>query len=93
MERRDRSKKCILDNIRLGFKIGLGSEREIRVQNYTRVGAWMAGKEGNIFYKVSELGVRHLIPSEANFHVSYKEVILIHIHNLWGKGRRKSQSM
>lgn len=46
MERRDRSKKCILDNIRLGFKIGLGSEREIRVQNYTRVGAWMAVKEG-----------------------------------------------
>ena len=44
---RDRSKKCILDNIRLGFKIGLGSEREIRVQNYTRDGGldgWERGK-------------------------------------------------
>ena len=44
---RDRSKKCILDNIRLGFKIGLGSEREIRVQNYTRDGGldgWERGR-------------------------------------------------
>lgn len=41
------------------------------------------------FMTVSELGVRHLIPSEANFHVSYKEVILIHIHNLLGQGEEK----
>ena len=43
---RDRSKKCILD-IRLGFKIGLGSEKEIRVQNYTRGGGlngWERGR-------------------------------------------------
>ena len=41
-----RSKKCILD-IRLGFKIGLGSEKEIRVQNYTRGGGlngWERGR-------------------------------------------------